>query len=159
MSSRFIFSFNQGGIIDSVEAPKRDWEGLARKIRNGMPIRQAIISCGIPEAEALEYVLKAMPKPTEISYELKLLAERALEVGVNKLVTIAEEGPRYSGQFETVNNSDLIAAQALAKLGVEVLKMSVAQNPEVKARTSKATLQLDLWDSQGAWELKKPGAD
>ncbi len=124
-----------------------------------MPLRDAIRVCGIPEAEALEYISRVNPKPAEISFELKVLAERMVRIGMTKLVAIAQAEPRYSDQFTTIVNSDLIAAQTLAKLGLEVLKMSVAHNPEIKARLPGATLQLDLWDSNGAWELKKPNSD
>lgn len=139
--------------------PVRDWKSFDRKISRGMPLRQAIIAAGIPEAEALEHLSKTNPKPATISFELKLLAERVLKVGMNKLVEIAQAGPRYSDEMTTVVNSDLVAAQTLAKLGIEVLKMSVSQNPEAATRAKVATVQLDLWDSNGAWELKKPGAD
>ncbi len=98
-------------------------------------------------------------KPAEISFELKILAERMIKIGMTKLVEIAEAGPRYSDELTTIVNSDLIAAQTLAKLGIDLVKLSTAQNPEARGKILTGKVQLDLWDSPGAWDLKKPGAD
>lgn len=139
------------------QAP-RDWASLERKIRDGIPLRAAAKACGIPDEELIDLVGKKLLKPSEISFELKCLAEETLSIAVSKLKEIADAGPRMEDEMTKYNNSDLAAAQTLAKIGMDVLKLSVAQNPEAKsARGPVASVQLDLWDQAGAWELKKPG--
>jgi hypothetical protein len=123
-----------------------------------VPIREAAKACGIPEDELLQYVSENLQKPAEISYELKRLAEATLIKGIKKLKEIADDGPRMEDEMTKYNNADLVAAQTLAKIGMDILKLSVSHNPEGKAKSVGATIQLDLWDQPGAWELKKPGA-
>jgi len=144
--------------IESLPEPNRDYEGLTRKIRAGVPIREAAKACGIPEDELLQYISNNIQKPAEISYELKRLAEATLIKGIRKLKEIADDGPRMEDEMTKYNNADLVAAQTLAKIGMDILKLSVGSNPESRQKAASATIQLDLWDQPGAWDLKKPGA-
>lgn len=150
--------FGLRSLIESITEHERDYEGLARKIRDGVPIRDAAKQCGIPEGELLEYVVANLQKPAELSFEIKRMAESALTHGMKKLRKIAEEGPRIGDTMSKYNNTDLEAAQTLSKIGFEMLKLSVSVSPEGKARGLGATLTLDVWDQPGAWDLKKPGA-
>ncbi len=124
----------------------------------GIPLKEAAVQCGIPEPELVEYLAKALSKPAEISLELRAMAQRAMENGIKKLEELAKE-ERINSEVSSYANHDLVAAQTLAKLGFEILKLSVAQNPESRGKTASASIQLDLWDSPGAWDLKKPGSD
>lgn len=142
--------------IDSVDTIK-DWVGLARKIRHGVPIRDAAKACGIDDAELIDYISTHLQKPSEISFELKCMGEFILKKAVRALASIVEEGARMEDQMNKYNNSDLSAAKELSRIGVGLLKMALGANPEARSKGPTASLALDIYDDPGAWDLKKPG--
>lgn len=145
---------------------QRDWRSLEAKIGNGLTFEEAYTQAGIPEDEAKAYLISRISKKEAISGELKMLAEQAIKVGLKGLIKIAEEGPRVAtresdgaggGTSYTPISSDLDAAQALTKFGIDAIKLinqfqpiEAKQPPKVNPGTAGGLMD-DLWD------LRKPG--
>lgn len=149
----------------SVDAPPRDWQGLQRKISLGASLQDAAEVSGIPLDEAIAYATKKLENRELVSFELKLIAEQSLAVALKTLVEIAQGGQRTSsesigpGMMSHQNSDDLEAAKTLAKVAIDALKLGFGPRKEINVKAGKGSLiQMDLWDSPGPWQLKKPGS-
>lgn len=149
----------------SVDAQPRDWQGLQRKISLGASLQDAADVCGIPLDEAIAYATKKLENRELVSFELKLIAEQSLAVALKTLVDIAQGGQRNSseaigpGMTNYYVSDDLDAAKALAKVAIDALKLGFGPRKEINVKAGKGSLiQMDLWDSPGPWQLKKPGS-
>lgn len=133
----------------SVSGKTELWELLNRKISRGIPLEEAAVQLGIPIDEVFTYISGKLSEIDTLDFELRLVGQRAIKNALTKLTSLAKGDAREGKDFES---TDLEAAKALAKLGVDALKM---------ARTSKAKKtgsdgQPDLFDSsQDQWQLKK----
>lgn len=145
-----------GDSVISVETPKRDWQGLVRKISQGASLEDAADAMGIPIDEAITYAKEKLKTLDMASFELKLVAHESLQTGLRILKRIAEEGPRDAFQSHT----DLQAAMGLTKFSIEFLKLSrsYSQEPNDKGTGKKSFSPLDLFDIAGPWKLRKPDA-
>lgn len=146
-----------------MEKPERDWKALERKLSRGFSLKDAATLCGVPLEEAQQYVTDSTTKQSELSFEVKKISERAFKKAIRHLEKLIDEGPRYAestnqwGGSTTPINTDLIAAQTLAKMAMDSLKVSTGINPDVKPKPQ--AIQLDLFDTMGPWQgLKKPGS-
>lgn len=153
--------------------PKRDWQSLDQKLRDGKPFSVAASEAGIPLEEAQEYADKRLQNRAGLSYKLVSAAEGALQTAMEKLTAIANEPPRDRierlkkaadavGMPEhmkvTLYNTDLDAAKALATIAINVLKLGGgAATKEGGKRGEGGAAQADLWDNPGNWNLSKPG--
>lgn len=127
-------------------------------------MQEASEQLGIPVEEAIKIATDRLEKRDLVSFELKLVAEKSLQVALEKLITIAQGDQRISsesngpGTLTSYNSDDLDAAKALAKLAIDALKLGFGP-PKVNVKTGKgSSVQLDLWDVYGPWSLKTPGA-
>lgn len=152
-----------------VSHPKRDWQALERKMGAGMSLEDAADACGIPQPEASEWAKTQLEDVSPTRVQLNAVAESALATAIEKLEAIVAEGPRFSSteyseegkpvKSVTPQNTDLDAAKALATLAISALKVAgTAKGPAatVPPRGGKLSVQLDLWDSPGNWQLTKP---
>lgn len=133
------------------------------KISEGFSIHEAAEQLGIGLDEAVKIATETLEKRDLVSFELKLIAEKSLQVSLKKLMDIAEGDQRISsqsvGKLESTsyNSDDLEAAKALAKLAIDALKLGFAP-PKVTVKTGKGSnVQMDLFDVTGPWKLKTPG--
>lgn len=156
-----------GDII--VGTPKREWQILVRKVERGVTLEDALEQSGIPQEEFEDHIKERMALGTLDDALLQLTASHAIKVGVQKLVEIAGEGPRYSetrreGDSVTTTtpiSTDLDAAKALVAFGLKTKSMAqVAALKTIAAKGGKAEeLPPDLWDvaKLGPWDkLRNP---
>jgi hypothetical protein len=132
-----------------VNERKRDWLALDRKLGLGCPFDVAANLSGIPLEEAQEYANSRLKNTDETTYQLRLVGQAALGTAIEQLTKLAKGGERR-GQHR--RDTDLHAAQALAKLAIDSIKLSgVVVKKEVAV-----TAAVDLFDNPGNWVLKKP---
>ncbi len=97
---------------------------------------------------------------------MRAVAQNALTIAIEKLTEIVGEGPRHSSteysdegkptKTITPQNVDLDAAKALASLAVQALKLAGTGKGAESGKGAKLSVQLDLWDNPGNWQLAKP---
>jgi hypothetical protein len=134
----------------SVAVPKPDWEGLERKLRTGMSLERAAEAMGIELRDAQEFVSKRLEDNKLDGVFLHLAAQDAIKVGLKTLKQIAKAGVR-SGL--NTRDADLEAAKALVKFGLDAKKTPGAQLMRDGKGGARVSVQLDLWDTAGNWEL------
>lgn len=164
--------------MKSLMEPKRDWQALDRKLASGMLLDDAASVCGIPLEEAQRYVDKRLQNGDDAKMQMRVIGTTALACAAKRLMEIASEPPRermerlrrafreVEGEAAaldnalnvkvTLYNTDLDAAKALAKLGVDLMKMAGPPPAPKSGAGGKLSVQLDLWDNPGNWNLKKP---
>lgn len=152
----------------------QDWQGLEKKLAAGKTLQTAAIECGIDLAFAEEYAKGRLKQSILDDVGLIESASVALQVGLQKLIDIANappmlknvtesEGSKEDGDFvstsKTFEATDLDAAKALVKYAVDVRKL-VGTKSGVGGKTGYP----DLFDSQkgdsaeviqGPWLLRK----
>lgn len=148
-----------------------------------MAFDEAANLCGIPAEEAQLYVENRLAKGEATSYQLRAIAQGALQTSIARLTAIANEPPRermerlrssierdlqdpdspepFVTKLEiTIGNTDLEAAKVLAQLAIAALRVSgSARAPLLQLPAGgKDDGARDLWDekSQGNWDLSKP---
>ncbi len=158
-------------IYQIVSEPKRDWQGLERKLGLGKPLAQACQETGIPlEEAATKLEIRLRNETGAIGFKLRSVAEGALQTAMSKLTAIVNEAPRErierltkatkeaggdASVKVTLYNTDLDAAKALAKIAIETLKLSGGARPPAKADSGKGG-QRDLFDAtQSEWDLRE----
>lgn len=102
---------------------------------------------GIPLEEVFSYVSDKLALGDTLDFELRLAGQGAIKKALTTLRKIAGEGAREGKDFES---SDLEAAKALAKFGIDALKIARM----AKARDPKGSDQNDLFDVADPWKLK-----
>lgn len=147
----------------SVSGKNRNWECLNRKISKGINLETAAEQAGIPLEEVFSYISGKLEEIDTFNFELKLIGKNAIKRGLTKLSKLAADGQRTRGTTDyddegkpvrsvTFGPDDLEAAKALAKLGIDALKLSRAKVAEDK----KGAEQGDLFDAASdPWKLKK----
>lgn len=119
-------------------------------------MEEAARQAGIPIEEVFSYISKKMAEIDTLNFELRLVGQAAVKKALTKLSKLARGEQRMSGQSmgnqsESWAGDDLEAAKALAKLGVDALKLSRAGSTVQKEPTDP-----DLFDAApDPWKLKK----
>ncbi len=145
-----------------------------------MQLDDAAIACGIPLEEAQLRAQKRLQNGDATNYQMRVAGQAAIAKAVETLTKIADEPPRErleklsraldeatereNGRTHmserikvSLYNTDLDAAKALAKIGVDLVKLSgVGPDRSKEGSGAKLSVQLDLWDNPGNWNLKKP---
>lgn len=142
---------------------KRDWKSFEAKLARGLSIQTAAEEAGISDDEVSAYITKRLGTKEGASVELKLIAEKAIQKGLETLIKIAGDGPRFAvsdgqGGGSTPINSDLDAAKALTRLGIDAIKLSKQSN-ESKSSASGASSPGTVNVFGDLWDLRAPGAD
>ena len=127
----------------------------------------AAVQCGIPIEEVYQYVTDRIGKVDTLNFELRLVGQDAIKNAIKKLRTIAKGGQRACESeelcmdpmgspmktVEKLNSDDLEAAKALAKFGIDALKLAKAGAAPRKDEPNSP----DLFDAKSdPWKLKKP---
>jgi hypothetical protein len=105
--------------------------------------------------EVLAHVEGKMDALNTTNWQLRLMAQDALETGLKKLKELANDEARIGQHFES---TDLKAAQSLAKFALEAIKLT-----KIDGVRGKGNGQADLFDTaestgpMGPWDLKKGG--
>jgi hypothetical protein len=112
----------------SVNEKKRDWEGLARKLRAGKLLEQAAEEAGIPIEEAKTWLKDRRVEPEYDDDSLRLLSAKALVSGVHTLIAAAKEKDgrirAEGGEFgDSYQYLDVDAAKALVTAGLKIRSM------------------------------------
>lgn len=126
-------------------------------------MEDAAVQCGIPIEEVYQYVTDKMSQVDTLNWELRLKGQEALQHALKKLTKLAQGKQRISSQSESMgpgmNSStgyaadDLEAAKALAKFGIDALKLAnIGKAPKEKERDG----QPDLFENADPWRLKQP---
>lgn len=115
-----------------------------------MPFEIAANQSGIPLEEALSRANSRLKNLDDTTYQLRLVGQAALGTAIAQLTKLAQGGERR-GQHR--RDTDLHAAQTLAKFAIDAIKLSgVATKKEVAV-----TAAVDLFDCPGNWTgLTKP---
>ncbi len=83
-----------------------------------------------------------------LNFELRLVGQEAIKKALTKLTKLARGDARIGQHFES---TDLEAAKALAKFGIDALKLA-----KTGAAKEKDADGDDLFDrAESAWDLKK----
>lgn len=131
----------------------RDWQGLARKIASGKPLEDAAAEAGIPFGEVIAHAKERMAMGDALPWQLRLVGQRALQTAMDRLETIAGDGPRDAKED---SDTDRHAATALARLGIAALKLAKDIGGARRGRNDPDPSQPDLFD-RGPWDLTQPG--
>ena len=120
---------------------------------------------GIPLDEVFNYVSGKMKQVDTLNFELRLAGQGALKRALTKLSKLAAGGQRAAeskeiglgpngpkGTIEKFVSDDLEAAKALAKFGIDALKLAKAG---LAPKSDDPKSQPDLFDSSDPWKLKK----
>ena len=126
----------------SVEPPKRNWQSLERKISQGTSIEEAAVEAGIPLEEVFDYVSGRLKAADTLDWQLRLVAGRALETSMTKLMELAEGEERFGQNFES---TDLLAAKELARIALAAMKLTKASAAKQKSDTSPDDDIFDRW--------------
>lgn len=97
----------------------------------------------------MAHISEEMSELDALNFELRVRGQRALKKALTKLTKLTKAGAREGKDFES---TDLEAAKALAKLGIEALKL--AKTPGVRERLADDG-QKDLFDVADPWKLKQ----
>lgn len=115
-----------------------------------MPIEEAARQTGIPLEEVFTYVTERLGKVDTINWELRRAGQKTLQKSLRKLGKLASGEERVGKHFES---TDLLAAQAMARLAIEAIKLSMRG---AAPRDGERGGQPDLFDAtQNPWDLKK----
>lgn len=110
-----------GVVVISVGDSKRDWQALERKISKGIGLEKAAEDAGIPLEEVYARISNGLKQVDTLNWQLRLVAQRSLEKSLDKLTELAEGEYRLGKHLES---TDLLAAQSLAKIAIESLKLA-----------------------------------
>lgn len=115
-----------------------------------MPVELAAAQMGVPLDEVFSYISDKLSKVDALDFQLRKMGQAAVRVALENLTKLANEPPRVGKDFES---TDLEAAKALAKFGLDALKMS---RSGVKGKDSGSD-DDDLFDkaADNPWNLKK----
>jgi hypothetical protein len=129
-----------------------------------VPLEEAARQAGIPLGEVYQYVEDRSITIDTLNFELRLAGQRAIRKALTKLSKLATGGQRPTETSETVKgdgyselttekltSDDLEAAKALAKFGIDALKLARSGG----AKDDSGGKQTDLFDKQpNPWSLK-----
>lgn len=106
--------------------------------------------------EVFSYVSNRMTEVDRLNFELYMRAHGAIKTALTKLKNLARGGQRISskaagGKSAGFNSDDLEAAKALAKFGIDAMKLARTGGAKDRDPGDK-----DLFDgAPDPWELKK----
>lgn len=134
-----------------------DYRAIKRLVCRGSSLEDASEEVGVDVNAAERFIDDRLSgrKRGAVSFELKSVAEGALKTALNRLTLISEEGPRWSSEIQSPNNSDLDAAKSLARLAMDCLKLGYMYGFDSEKAKAAGSAMSDL---MGPWELKQPGA-
>lgn len=142
------FGWLKGLDTISVPGPKRDWQALERKISSGKTVEKAASEAGIPLEEVFAYINNRLDKVDTINFQLRLISQKALKKSLDALEEIVDEGGRHYG-VGGGDATDLKAAQTLAKIALDSLKISqkgeAPRKPEDKPPSDIFDLRPNPW--------------
>ncbi len=138
---------------------------MGKKISRGISIEEAARQTGIPIDEVYIYVSNGLKQVDTLNFQLRLIGQGAIRNALTKLTELAAGTQRASETEETVMGDagpertveklradDLDAAKALAKFGIDALKLAQSG----KAPRDDDKTQKDLFDvAENPWELKE----
>lgn len=146
----------------SLPVTSENWQRLLRKISRGISLENAAIQCGIPVEEVFSFVSSKLSEIDTLNFELRLVGQNAIKRSLTKLSKLAAGDQRardtveYGDDGKPIRSTsfgpdDLEAAKALAKFGMDALKLSKSRSLEDK----KTGEQQDLFDrATDPWKLK-----
>lgn len=117
-------------------------------------------------SEIYQYIKEKMGEVDTLNFELRRVGQEAIKEALTKLIELASGGQRPSEtceisfgeegpekKIEKLVSDDLEAAKALAKFGVDALKLARSG----RAPRDSDSGQTDLFDGDinGPWQLKK----
>lgn len=129
---------------------------MKRKISRGISVEDAAAQTGIPVDEVFEYVFNGMKEVDTLNFQLRLIGQGAIKNALTKLSELAAGSERLASETNgpssvSFASVDLEAAKALAKFGIDALKLARAGNAPRDDEIKK-----DLFDpTQDPWKLKK----
>jgi hypothetical protein len=131
-----------------------------------MTVQDAARRAGIPLDEVFQYAKETMASGDAQAWALARVSQRAVQAGLERLESIAREGPRVetgNGVDEEtgkivfggkIHNTDLLAAQALVKLGIDAAKLATIG--KISPKKALDNPEKDLFDDHNPWDLKDP---
>lgn len=109
--------------------------------------------------EVFTYVSERMADVDTLNFQLRLVGQGALKSALKKLHALAQGQDRLSSHSsgdtsESFASVDLEAAKALAKFGIDALKMAKSGLPE---KDDDSNVRKDLFElaAPDPWKLKK----
>lgn len=143
--------FKTGDLI-SLSPKRRPWELLERKIAKGFTVEAASVQCGIPINEVFDYIKLKSTEIFALDFQLRLEGQSAIKTALAKLKELAAGDCREGKDFES---TDLEAAKALAKFGIDALRLAQSGVKGGKGGGG-AEPDDDLFDrSPDPWKLKE----
>jgi hypothetical protein len=148
----------------SLSDAEKKVQRLNRKISRGIPLDEAAVQLGIPIEEVFSHVSAKLSEIDTLNFELRLAGQGAIKKALRKLSKLASGDQRVSGtlflgadgksrESQNLVSDDLEAAKALAKFGIDALKL--ARSGKIARDTGDAADE-DLFDrSTNPWDLKK----
>ncbi len=138
----------------TVAAPRRDWEGLERKLARGMPLERAAEAMGIPMEEAQRWAQQAAdarePVRGAVGHEALLDAVAELRETLkaeDPPEEVDEDGFPRRRRGRPAGELRIMAAIALGRMGLQLAKLErAAVAAKTKSDTSAAQSQRDLFD-------------
>lgn len=145
-----------------------DWQSLERKLAAGMPLERAAEAVGVDIEEARRWARLELDQIDAEDVTLMKTANSMLQTGFRVLERIALAGQRESTveemdengktkQITKFSDADLDAAKELMRAALMVRKML---GPARGAKTGPggriASVQLDIFDGKGPWDLETP---
>lgn len=109
---------------------------------------EAARQAGIPIEEVYQRVTERSGQVDTLNWQLRLIAQSSLEKSLTKLTQLASGEARVGKDFES---TDMLAAQALAKLAIDAIKLVKLGAAKTEAKGEKD----DLFDAMGPWKLRK----
>ncbi len=116
-----------------------------------MSVEEAAKQTGIPIEEIFQYVTERAASVDTLNFQLRLVGQGAIKSALTKLHDLAAGDAREGKDFES---TDLEAAKALAKFGIDAIKLAKTGGGD---RDSESEVKRDLFDiaAQDPWRLKK----
>lgn len=134
---------------------------FCRNVGSGKTVETTARDIEIEYERAVEIVKKNAPTEAIVSYEMRRMAEHALQVSMKKLTELAQGEPRISysitqrgetkSETRTVHNTDLEAAKALAVLAMDMSRIAIQY---MNSKEAAKTVEADQKKLFGPWRLK-----
>lgn len=112
-------------------------------------MEEAAAQAGIPITEVFDYVNSRMAQVDTLNFELRLAGQGAIKEALKKLMELTQGSAREGQHFES---TDLEAAKALAKFGIDALKFA---RQSLAPRVNDGDVEKDLFDIADPWTLRK----
>ncbi len=135
----------------TVAVPRRDWEGLERKLARGMPLDRAAEAMGIPIEEATQWAEDAVDAREPVrgaaghAALLDAIAELRETLKAQDAPLDVDENGAVRQRGRSASEMRLMAAIALGRMGVQLAKLERTVGAKKK---EAAAGQQDLFDRE-----------